>query len=272
LENKAIFLNFVLKEWLAIASGVGLALLIFYTGHLPHYSICELQILFILFVLFIVINGLQKSGLILKIVQSLEKGKNVPLKLVVMTFFMSTIITNDVALMVVVPLTLSLSVCRKDILVILEALAANSGSALTPIGNPQNLFIYLFYDVSPYTFIKTIVPFSLIFLGLLMVPSFFVKTGTVSGEDREQKVDGRAYIYGALLIVVLLTIFHVLPILAGALVIFFVVIFDRGVLRVDYALLFTFLCFFGIADNLNSILATEINHSGHVFLFSALVS
>jgi len=223
-------------------------------------------------VLFVAVNGLQKSGLILRIAQSIEKGKAIPLKLVLTTFFLSMLVTNDVALIIIVPLTLSLSINRKDILVILEALAANSGSAFTPIGNPQNLFIYWFYGISPDAFIKTIAPFSLVLLGLLIVSSLFVKIQNALQEKQLQKIDKKAYIYGILLAVVLLTVVHVLPVLAGIVVIIFALIFDRKALRVDYALLFSFLFFFGIADNLKVILASEITHSGHIFLFSALAS
>ena len=251
---------------------MGFALLSIYTKHLPVYSIDELQVLFILFVLFITVNGLQKGGLLLKIAQSIEKGKVIPLKLVLATFFLSMLVTNDIVLMVIVPLTLSLNINRKDILVILEALAANSGSALTPIGNPQNLYIYWFYGIHPCTFIKTIFPFSLIFLGLLTVSSLFVVIQKDLKEDQIQKINKKAYVYGVLFIVILLTVFHVLPLLTGVAVIFFALIFDRKALYVDYALLFSFFFFFGIADSLKSILASEITHSGHIFLLSALAS
>lgn len=272
MKPQVIFIDFVLKEWLLIASGVGFALLSIYTKHLPVYSIDELQVLFILFVLFITVNGLQKGGLLLKIAQSIEKGKVIPLKLVLATFFLSMLVTNDIVLMVIVPLTLSLNINRKDILVILEALAANSGSALTPIGNPQNLYIYWFYGIHPCTFIKTIFPFSLVFLGLLTVSSLFVVIQKDLKEDQIQKINKKAYIYGVLFIVILLTVFHVLPLLTGVAVIFFALIFDRKALYVDYALLFSFFFFFGIADSLKSILASEITHSGHIFLLSALAS
>jgi len=272
LKPQVIFIDFVLKEWLLIASGVGFALLSIYTKHLPVYSIDELQVLFILFVLFITVNGLQKGGLLLKIAQSIEKGKVIPLKLVLATFFLSMLVTNDIVLMVIVPLTLSLNINRKDILVILETLAANSGSALTPIGNPQNLYIYWFYGIHPCTFIKTIFPFSLIFLGLLTVSSLFVVIQKDLKEDQIQKINKKAYVYGVLFIVILLTVFHVLPLLTGVAVIFFALIFDRKALYVDYALLFSFFFFFGIADSLKSILASEITHSGHIFLLSALAS
>jgi len=272
LKTQTTFIDFVLKEWLVISSGVGLALTAFYTKQFPAYSINEMQVLFILFVLFVVVNGLQETGLILKIAQSIENGKAIPLKLVLTTFFLSMLVTNDIALIVIVPLTLSLNINRKDILVILEALAANSGSALTPVGNPQNLYIYWFYDVPPDVFIKTIAPFSLVFLGLLIVSSLFVKIQNGLQVRMIQRINKKAYIYGIFLVVVLLTVFRVLPVLTGTAVILFALIFDRKALRVDYALLFSFLFFFGIADNLKVILVSEISHSGHIFLFSALAS
>ena len=272
MKTQAAFIDFILKEWLVIASGVGLALTSFHIQHLPLYSINEMQVLFILFVLFVTVNGLQKSGIILKIAQTIEKGKAIPLKLVLATFFLSMLVTNDVALIVIVPLTLSLSINRKDFLVILEALAANSGSALTPVGNPQNLFIYWYYGVSPESFIKTIAPFSLILLVLLIVVSIFVRIRNDLQVNHVLKISKKSYIYAILLIIVLLTVFHVLPVLAGIVVILFALIFDRKALRIDYALLFSFLFFFGIADNLKVILASELSHSGHIFLFSALAS
>jgi len=272
LKAQVTFIDFILKEWLLIASGTGLVLTALYAKHCPNYSAQEIQVLFILFVLFIAVNGLQKSGLIFKIAQSIEKGKAIPLKLVVTTFFLSMLVTNDVALIVIVPLTLSLNINRKDVLVILEALAANSGSALTPVGNPQNLFIYWFYGINPDTFIKAIAPFSLIFLVLLIVSSLLVKTRNGLQEHLVQKINKKAYVYGMLLFLVLLMVFHVFPVLTGSVVILFALIFDRKALLVDYALLFSFLFFFGIADNLKIILAAEISHSGHIFLFSALAS
>ena len=272
MKNQATFIDFVLKEWLVIASGVGLIMTALYTKRLPVYSINEMQMLFILFMLFVSVNGLQQSGLILRISQSIEKGKAIPVKLVLTSFFLSMLVTNDIALIVIVPLTLSLNINRKDILVILEALAANSGSALTPVGNPQNLFIYWFYDIPPDTFIKTIAPFSLVFLGLLIVSSLFVKVRNDLQERPVQKINKMSCGYGVLLVIVLLTVFHVLPVLTGGVIILFVLIFDRKALCIDYALLFSFLFFFGIADNLRAILASEISHSGHIFLLSALAS
>jgi len=273
LKAQSVLTDFILKEWLLIASGVGLVLTSAYTKHLPAYSILEMQVLFVLFALFVAVKGLQHSGLISKFSQSIEKGKAIPLKLVVITFFLSMLVTNDVALIVIVPLTLALNINRRDILVILEALAANAGSALTPFGNPQNLFIYWFYNLSPAEFITAIAPFSLVFLVLLVICSLAVNTSSNKKPPIEaQEVRKSSYIYGVLLIVVFLTVLHVLPVSAGILVVLYVLLFDRKSLRVDYALLLSFFFLFGLAENMKTLLAAEMRHSGHVFLFSALAS
>ena len=278
-KERATFMDFVLKEWLVIVSGVGLVLTILFTKRLPVYSSREMEVLFILFTLFITANGLQKSGFILKIARMIETGRAIPLKIVVTTFFMSMVITNDIALIVIVPLTLSLATGQKGTLVILEALAANAGSALTPIGNPQNLFIYWFYGLHPFVFIRAIAPFSLLFLGLLTVFALFIGTGDHQMEKSVQAqmgqdngVDRKASIYLILLVIELLTVFRVLPVLTGVLVVLFAIIFDRKALSIDYALLFTLIFFFGIADNLKATLSSEISRSGHVFMLSAMAS
>ncbi|SMC25938.1 Na+/H+ antiporter NhaD [Desulfacinum hydrothermale DSM 13146] len=272
MKAESTFIHFVLKEWLVVASGIGLVLTSVYIKHFPVYSIQELQVLFILFALFVAVNGLRYSGLILRIAQKIEKGKAIPLKLVVTTFFLSMLVTNDIALIVIVPLTLSLNINHEGILVILEALAANAGSALTPFGNPQNFFIYWFYGIHPVRFVETIVPFSLVFLIILIVSSLFVNTTNNAQETIVQKINKKAYIYGVLLFIVLLTVLHVLPVLTGILVFIFALIFDRKALYVDYALLFSFFFFFGLAENMKLVLASKMNHSGHIFLFSSLAS
>ncbi len=266
-------LDFILKQWLVFASGAGLLLSSLHAGHFPVYSILEIQLLCMLFALFVAVHGMQRSGFISLITQALEQGGAIPLKLVALTFFLSMLVTNDVALIVIVPMTLALDIERRDILVILEALAANAGSALTPFGNPQNLFIYWFYDLHPLAFITSIAPFSSLFLILLLAASLLIKTRSgIRPPDEVPEIGASAYIYGVLLIIVLLSILHILPPAAGFGVIFYALLCDRRALRIDYPLLLTFLFFFGLAGNLKEMLPAEIGHSGHVFLLSALSS
>lgn len=268
-----LWYDFIQKEWLLLASACGLALTSIYAGRLPSFSLPELQVLLILFVLFVLVRGLVNSGLIMRIARRLEQGRLVPLKLTLATFFLSMIVTNDVVLTVIVPLTLLLETERKDLLVILEALAANAGSALTPVGNPQNLYIYWYYNVAPGDFVAAIAAFSGIYLLLLAAASLLVNNSRKSPVPAaETDVSSSAYVYLSLLAVIVLAVLHVLPVYSVLLAVAYAVIFDRNSLRVDYALLLSFLCFFGLADNIRLLAAPQLRHAGDVFLASALTS
>lgn len=262
------------KEWLLLLSVAGLAVTSAYTGAFPSLSASEMQVLFILFVLFIAVKGLENSGLFLKLALSVERGNHIPLKLVLVTFFMSMLVTNDVALIVIVPLTLLLNVVRKDILVIIEALAANAGSAMTPLGNPQNLFIYWYYDIHPVAFVLTIAPLSLGFFAILVLCSFFIrlKNGTATASPPPVVIHRSAYLFAALLLIAVLMVLRVVPVGAGTMVIAGAAVASRRSLFVDYALLLTFVCFFAIAENMKSLLAPIPPHTGHVFFLSAMTS
>lgn len=268
------WLDFIRREWLLSSAACGLLATSVYFKRLPAYSAPEIQVLFILYVLFVAVNGLLHSGLMSILSRRIEAGRFVSAKLVITTFVLSMVVTNDVALVVMVPLTLLLKVDRKDILVILETLSANAGSALTPFGNPQNLFIYWYYGIRAEKFVTSIALLPFVFLVLLVLTSLTVKTANVSAAvSVPHQIRHTAYVYGALLILVVLTVLRILPVWAGAVIIFYALAFDRGSLRVDYALLFSFFCFFGLAQNLKIVLtSSRLENSGHIFLFSAISS
>jgi hypothetical protein len=75
LKIKSPMIDFMLKEWLLIFSGVGLLLTSIYVRHFPVYSIQQLQVLFILFILFVAVKGLKLGGILLKIGQYIENGE-----------------------------------------------------------------------------------------------------------------------------------------------------------------------------------------------------
>ncbi|GBD87832.1 inner membrane protein YbiR [bacterium BMS3Abin03] len=274
MKNNKVFLDFILKEWLLFASVTGLLITSIYVNQIPTFSTREIEIIFIIAVLFVTVKGLENSGLILRLSQRLEKGSFIPLKLVVTTFFLSMFITNDIALMVVVPVTLLLKINHKDFLVIFEALSANAGSALTPIGNPQNLFIYWFYGIRPDLFLSTIAPFSILYLTILVIFSLFLKTknSEVFEEEQTTIISRKVFIYVVFFLLLILSVLHILPVWIGIIAIVYSSIFDRNSLKIDYALLLTFIFFFGLAENMRVIFSSNIENSGHIFIFSALIS
>ncbi len=274
MKLKEFFPEIILKEWLLSASAVGVTAISLYSRHLPRFSPKELQVVLILAALFVSVKGLEQSGWIRQISLRFEQGKHVPLKLVLATFFFSMIVTNDVALIVFVPLTLSINMNKKGNLVILEALAANAGSALTPFGNPQNLYIYWFYNVPIESFVSAIAPFCFLFLVLLIFAAFFMKSSAIPSPARVLSTDekNRAIVYLFLLFILILTVLHILPIIAGCAVFIYAVLFDRKSLKIDFSLLLTFIFFFGITDNLQYMLPASIQHSSHIFLLSSITS
>jgi di/tricarboxylate transporter len=89
---------------------------------------------------------------------------------------LSTLLTNDVALFVIVPLTVGLRhVARLPVtrLIVFEALAVNAGSALTPIGNPQNLFLWHQSGLSFGAFVWQMAPMVAVLMLLLLVCTWF---------------------------------------------------------------------------------------------------
>jgi Na+/H+ antiporter NhaD/arsenite permease-like protein len=137
----------------------------------------EFLVLFLLMML--VMNALELSGLLAslggRMVNRSGSERRLALFLCLLVFFASALLTNDVVLLGIVPLTIVVgSAAKMDVrrLVIFEGIAANSGSLLTPFGNPQNIFISVHYDVPLWEFLGTMLPLWLISLGLLSAAVF----------------------------------------------------------------------------------------------------
>lgn len=265
--------DILFKEWLFILSAAGLILFSAYIGRLPHWTLNELQVLYFLFLLFVMVKGLENSGLLRQLALAMERGRNVAAKLVILTFLLSMLVTNDVALIVIVPLTLLLNYQRMDLLVILEALAANVGSALTPFGNPQNLFIYLHYRVHILEFMWTISLLAISGFVLLVAAAFYLHSGALPARQRQAVMPGRrAYAYLAGFLIVILSLLHLLPVWLASLTLIVVVLFDRRSFVIDYALLLSFICLFGLAGELDIFLHRSINEAVSVFWYTVLGS
>ncbi len=120
-------------------------------------------------------QAVESSGALARLgrwlVAHLSTERMAALGLVTAAALLSTLLTNDVALFVVVPLTLGL--CRiarlpTTKLIVFEALAVNAGSALTPIGNPQNLFLWQLSKVSFAEFTLHMAPLVAVLFALML--------------------------------------------------------------------------------------------------------
>ena len=125
--------------------------------------------------LLILTQAVRLSGLIqrwaLALVARLSSVRMLAITLVLLSAVLASMLTNDVALFLVVPLTLAIDAIARVPrvrLVIFEALAVNAGSTLSPIGNPQNLLLWQHSGLAFQQFTLAILPAGGIMLALLL--------------------------------------------------------------------------------------------------------
>jgi len=229
----------------------------------------EAKVLALLWLLFASVRGLGRTGLFRHLARRFEAGRFLALRLVVVTFFLSALVTNDVALITVVPLTLELNASGKGLMVILEALAANAGSALTPFGNPQNLYLYWYFHLTPRPFFLTVLPFVAFFFLLLAASSLLVRSRSLPLATPPPVAPRASLQLVGLLLLVFVTL-KLLPFWAVGPVLLALVLSDPGALRVDYGLLLTLAALFAFINNLEPRL--QLISQGHVFPLAALSS
>ncbi len=230
----------------------------------------DLRVLCLLFCLMAVVLGLQQCGLFAALAQRLLSGRRqirtLVLLLVMLPYFSSMLVTNDVALITFVPFAILVlgMVGRQDLLirtVVLQTLAANLGSMATPVGNPQNLFLYAFYQLSPADFFSAVLPPAAVSLLALAATALLTRSVTMEVSFAEPvRLDRRGLLlWSGLFLLCLLSVFRVLPygILTGVVLLCLLLFAPRLLPRVDYGLLLTFVCFFIFAGNLGRIPAVN---------------
>ncbi len=184
------------------------------------------------------------------------------LMLIVITFLGSMLIANDMALITFLPLGyFALSTTGKEkhmaYLFILQNISANLGGMLTPFGNPQNLYLYSYFNIPSGEFCLIMLPPFLLAITMLAVACLFVKTEklTIEEEFPEKLSVKRTVLYLVLFALSLLVVFRVLPILpvVGAITLIIAICDFSALKSVDYGLLGTFFFFFIFAGNLARI-------------------
>jgi len=224
----------------------------------------DLRVLCLLLCLMAVVVGLQECGifrwLTWQLLSHSHSGRILSLTLVLLPFFCSMLVTNDVALLIFVPFTIALLSrmdCRKAVvpMLVLQTIAANLGSMATPVGNPQNLFIYAAYELTAAEFFSVTLPLtavSLVGLVLAALPVLPKKLPAVELRRESVRSVKKLAVYAGLFALCLLTVFRVLPYGVVTIVVLAVMFtMDRSLLReADYGLLATFVCFFIVSGNL----------------------
>ena len=228
----------------------------------PRLEYIDFAVLSILLSLMLVVAGLKSISFLDWVARELLKHcaswRSVVLALVGITYVASMFVTNDVALITFVPLALIIGkALQRDVarVIILQTLAANLGSMVTPPGNPQNLFLYAHYDYTAASFFTVMaVPgvLSIIYLGLLIWrgrnEALTLELPELSRPDMLQT--------GLLLLLLALNIAAVLHWLDKTIALSITVVYvllkqRRLLLQVDYSLLITFVGFFIFIGNIS---------------------
>ncbi|HEX2059807.1 MAG TPA: SLC13 family permease [Thermoanaerobaculia bacterium] len=126
----------------------------------------DFELLLVLFALLVTVEILRASGSLDRIVSTtvarFRTTRSFGIALVAFAGILATLITNDVALFVVIPFTIIASRFSDfdvEDAVVLEIVAANLVGCLTPLGNPQNLYIHHASGWSVAQFVTTMAPF-----------------------------------------------------------------------------------------------------------------
>lgn len=228
----------------------------------------DFRVLGILLSLMVVVAGLQRVGAFdwigVKLLVHVSDTRSLMLVLVMLCFFLSMAVTNDVALLTFVPF--AIFVLEKsghpELLVstvVLQTVAANLGSMLTPVGNPQNLYIYQHYGFTAGGFIETLLPYAVAAFLMLLILIFLGKKESIrlaetdfAAVHTDWKRAGAYVLLFFVAIAAVAGLFYWLPVMLLILLAAF--LSDREILRtVDYCLLLTFVFFFVFIGNMGSI-------------------
>ena len=227
----------------------------------------DVRVLCLLFCLMAVVAGLQECGVFTVLAQRLLRGEKsfraIQVMLVVLPLFSSMLVTNDVALITFVPFAiLVLDLCeRQDALirvVVLQTMAANLGSMATPVGNPQNLFLYAHYDLSGQEFFSLMLPVTAVsFVALVLCACWNgnMRVKIRFPEKAKLRAPRKLMLYILLFALCLLSVFRVIHygLLTAAVAAALALAEPKLLRRVDYGLLVTFVFFFVFSGNLGQM-------------------
>lgn len=285
------FINYFLKDKVfIIAFFFAILSCFFIPPSLEYIDYINFKVLIIMFTLMIAVAGLYEANVFsfiaIKLVSKFYSIKWIGLVIVLSTFFLGMWITNDAVLLTLVPFTLYVTKQTNQeryslLIVIMQTIAANLGSALTPMGDPQNIYLYAFYDIGFSTFLGTMAPITitgfilLVVTTLVLIPNVPCHPITVTPKIGSKKV----IIYLLIFINALLTVLRVIPEWYALIITLVLTIpFSIHLLKkVDYTLLLTFFSFFIFTGNMGqmtvikSFVSTLLNSDLSVY-FTGLIT
>lgn len=249
-----------------IAFIVAIISMFFIPPNKEYFGYINYKVLIIMFTIMIAVGGLYETHFFdfvaTKLVLHFKSIKFIALVIVMTTFFLAMLLTNDAVLLTLVPFTIFVTKhthTEKHALtiVMLQTIAANMGSALTPMGDPQNIYLYAFYDIPFRTFLSvtfpiTVMGFILIVSStLLLIPSIHCELNLKAPVVEKNHL----FVYTFILVNALLGVLRIVPIeITLIITLLLTAVFGRHLIkRVDFLLLLTFTSFFIFTGNLSQM-------------------
>ncbi len=245
---------------------------------MQYLSYIDYRVLALLFCLMTVMEGFKSTGFFAavagKLLEKVKTFRQLYLVLVFLCFFTSMWITNDVALLTFVPFTvlvLRMTGLEQEMIpvIVLQTIAANLGSMTTPVGNPQNLYLYSISGMGIGAFLQIMGPLTLISSGLIFLiclihKDFPIRQGMLGKEIVGVRKAGENQVLAVLFFISLLSVFRIL---SWQLLLLIVLVSCIGIkafckekylpLEADFGLLLTFVAFFIFIGNMGRICAVR---------------
>ena len=271
MKTKEKIINFIKSEIvLSVAIVLAIVTCFFVPPDKEYLGYFDYSTLICLFCMLAVVAGLKSTNVFelisRKLIGLFHTRRAVIYALVFGTFFFDMIVANDMSLITFLPLTyIVLHSTKNDkylaFTFIMQTIAANMGGMITPYGNPQNLYLYSYYNINTTEFFSILLIQSITVAVLLWICCAFIHNEPLKLRKNSKIIISKKelYIYSILFILVILSIFRVIPYLITlAIVVLTILIVDRKRFKqIDYALIATFFVFFIFSGNIARIPAIK---------------
>lgn len=257
----------------SIAAAAALVTMLFVPPDAAYLGYFDLNTLACLFALLAVIHALRNAGFFETIAHAVVRRfktlRGLGCALVGVTLVCSMFATNDMALLMLLPLsTVTLASTGNEralpFTFVMQAIAANLGGMILPFGNPQNIFLNSRFGIAFPDFLATMaLPFavSAILIALCCLAGFKATPLSSSGvpdadaSERAPLPRAKTALYLVLFALSLGMVFRVVPFVAGVVIVAAALLFAdrRALAHVDWGLLATFALFFVFSGNMARI-------------------
>ncbi len=277
-------MKITVNKALLLVLGLAYLVIIFLRRSVYSTGLVDWNTIAILSSLIVVNTGLMHTGALNHVAYKIMEVTNSRRKLMIISILLTTVmamfLTNDVSLLILIPITVAIGRFAKknlDDVIIFQAIAANVGSMLTPFGNPQNIIMFRLYSLNTLEFVKTMAPIFLVSLTVLIIFSLIFKDEKFTTSEKGPKPNFYFFgIFATLLVVTIvgmllnLTVYLFVVVIAVSLMSLFF-LEPQTLIKVDYVLIVVFILIFLVMNSVRSLVDLPIGGGAIRIFFSSML-